>query len=169
VALRAQPLRELLERRVEHLEPAAVELTELVLAGHQVHRCSALRAGLGQEERAVRELQCREDELPRGPFLAERSPAEPPGDHEVDDQEQPGLELEDDALAHPPQPRDATPLDGADRRVRGSQDEDVPHVDALDRLAEYARREPVEVDCDVGELWQRTLPLVAHTLTEWRW
>ena len=51
----------------------------------------ALAAGLSEEERAVREIECGEPDTP-GRLGAAGPPAEPSGDHEMDHQEQPALE-----------------------------------------------------------------------------
>jgi hypothetical protein len=55
-----------------------------------------------------------------GPF---RQPTQPPGDHQVQNEEQLAFQREDDALADAPQADDLAALGRDDRRDRGAQQE----------------------------------------------
>src|SRR5215213_2368684 len=101
VALGAQTRRELLLIGLENLHAAACEVSETLLAGHQVDRSSSLGARLGQQEHAGWKLEGSE------PYFAwwlrpRRLPAQTTGDHEVNNHEQLIFQLEHDVFAHAP-------------------------------------------------------------------
>ena len=83
---------------------------------------------------------------------ARRTPAQAPGDHQMDDEEEVVLEAEDDALAEPAERDDRATDDGGDRWIDGAQEERAREAHRLERLAENARREALEVQLDVGVL-----------------
>src|SRR5687768_12877229 len=56
VILRAQSLRELVDRALERLQPAAIELDQRLLTSNQMQRRTLLRSGFGQHECSVGEL-----------------------------------------------------------------------------------------------------------------
>ena len=99
------------------LEPAAVELRERVRAAHDVERRALLRARLGEDQRARREVERGERRPCPGRRARRRIPAQAAGDHEVDDEEEIVLEAEHDALAEPATPRPSCPTA---RRAAGS-------------------------------------------------
>ena len=63
-------------------------------------------------------------------------PAEPAGDHQVDDEEQLALEREDDPLAQAPEALHPAAGDLGGRRAHRAEHERVPDGEALERLAE---------------------------------
>ena len=75
---------------------------------NDVHRRALLRRRLGEDQRAVREVERREPDLARD-LLAALLPAQPPRDHQVDHDEALALDADHDALAHA--------LDGLDLRA----------------------------------------------------
>src|SRR5437016_5681404 len=83
VILPGESLGELPEISIEDFEPAASELLERSLAAYEPERRSALRASLGEDQRAVREIECGESKL-AGNFGAGGNPAQPPRDHKMD-------------------------------------------------------------------------------------
>jgi hypothetical protein len=122
---------------------------------HDVQRRAPLGAGLGQREPSAGKSNVASVMRPGG-----FAPARATGsgrDHQVHDDEQLALEREHDALAEAPHGRDTPALHGIDRRRRGAQQERVRDDDALDRLADDARRERVAVGFEVGELGMRRL------------
>jgi hypothetical protein len=78
------------------------------------------------------------------------TPAEAPGDHQVDDQEVLVFQLEDDSLAETPQPDDAAADAGVDRRLDGADEERVGKANPRQYVPNRARLERVEVQLDVG-------------------
>ena len=89
VALAGERLVKLFARGVERLDAAGIERAQRRLAAHQLQRGALLRARFGEEQRAVLEGERGEHLLrPHPRFLAGLPPAQPPGDHEVDDEKQ---------------------------------------------------------------------------------
>ena len=78
---------------LEHLESARVEPSQPVLAAHHVQRGPLLRSGLGEQQRTLFEVERGQAQTARdlGP---RRLPVQPPGDHQVEYQAVPVLELE---------------------------------------------------------------------------
>ena len=110
-----------LEVDLEHLEAARVMLAERRLALDHVQRRPLLRAGLGERQRAVREIERRQrvaaGELGAAWLRACRQ-CSAARDHEVQDEPQVVLEADRDALAEPAQPADPFAVERADRGLR---------------------------------------------------
>ena len=87
-------------------------------------------------------------------ILAPRAglPLEPPGDHQVQDEEQVVLEHEDDALAQPLERDDPLAVDGGERRLDRAQQERARQPHLVERLADHAVGDALDVDGDVGQL-----------------
>src|SRR5262249_59624129 len=98
------------------LDPAGVEGGERRLALQEMNRRALLRPGLGQRERARREVEGRQSEL-AGHLRAWRLPVKATGDHQVDRQEEIALEGDDDALAQAAEPGDDATVGCGDRRI----------------------------------------------------
>ncbi len=105
VVLGGEHRAERLERRAHHLDSAAIVRSKRVLAFDQVERGPLLGARLAQDERARREVEGGEPDLPRQ-LGARFLPGEATGDHQVDHQVQVAVEVDHDALAEPPHPGD---------------------------------------------------------------
>src|SRR5687768_5086665 len=97
------------------------------------------------------------------------APFQAPGDHEVDDDEDRPLELDDDALSHPSRARDLAARHDSWRWSHGAQHERIDHMHPIDALPSDQCVEALEVDDDVRELghapaWRsRELPLRPST------
>ena len=91
----------------------------------------------------------------RAGLLAGREPAQPAGDHQVDDEEELALEREDDALAEPLDADDNLAFDRGNRRRHRAQQERMADADALETVADDLGRQALEVDADVGQLGHR--------------
>jgi hypothetical protein len=138
------------ERDLERFETAAVVLAQSVFAAHDVNRCSSLRAGFGQNKRAVVEVEGGEAELSRN-LRAFRQPFEATGNHQMDDEEEVVLEAEDDALAEAAQCDDGFSGELCGTGLDRAKDEWVGEPDLFERMAEHAGFQRFEVDRDVGK------------------
>src|SRR6516162_2535923 len=98
MALADECVAKALEIGVENFQTARIVGAEAVLAANHVERRPLLRTRLGDEQRTLWEVERRESDLPDG-FRAARSPAEPPGDHQMKNEKEIILEREDDPLA----------------------------------------------------------------------
>ncbi len=107
---------------VHHFKSAAIEGIDQAPAAHQVEGGSFLRAGLGEQQRAVREIETRQPTAP-GDFSALCKPMQPAGDHQMKNEEQISLQLEDDPLSEARNAKSALALGVSQRRIRGAQDE----------------------------------------------
>ena len=103
-----------------------------------------------------REIERRQPDL-AGNRRAAIAPAQPPGDHQVQDEEQLAVELEDDPLAHPPQADDRASFDGGDRRLQRAHEERIADPQPLERLVQHPRGERFEVERDVGQFRHASL------------
>ena len=147
---------EVLQRRAEHLDPARVVLRERLLAAHHVHRRAPLRAFLGEEQRPVLEVE-RGQAAPAGQRRGSLAPAQPPGDHQVDHEEELALEADHDALAEPAQLDHAPTGEGLDRRLDRAQHEHAAQPHAVEHAPLHVSLERAQVDLDVGQLGHRGL------------
>src|SRR5688500_18027263 len=100
MVLALEALGEVRDVGVEDLESAAIELRERVRSLYEVNGRSALRACLGEVERAFLEAERRLREL-AGDRLSPFPPPESAGDHEVDDDEDRVVRSDHDALPEP--------------------------------------------------------------------
>src|SRR5947208_1270289 len=98
VALAREKRAKCLDIDFENFRATRIESAHRCLSAHQMERCSSLRSRLRQKQRAVREVEGRQPQLPRN-FCARRKPAKAAGDHQVDDDEKRVIQLDDDALA----------------------------------------------------------------------
>ena len=105
VALAAERAREIGEARADGLETAAVVLRERVLAANDVEARAPLRARFREDERAVGEIEREQAEL-LGELRAALAKVESPGNHQVQNEKEVAVELEDDALSEPAHARD---------------------------------------------------------------
>jgi len=136
---------------VEHLEPARIVLGEARLAADEIERRAPLRTGLGQDERARREIERGQADL-AAELGARGLPVEPPGDHQVQHQEQIALEADHDALAEAREPDDTAAGRRRDRRIDRAKQERAREPHALEGRAHDPRLERLDVDGDVGQL-----------------
>jgi hypothetical protein len=133
----------------EGLEPARVQRRERGFTAHEMQRRAARGARFGEDQGAAREVEGREshparDRSPRG------LPSQTPGDHQMQHQEQVGVESEHDAFAQAAQVGD-----GAARRRRhgwlhAADQKRVGDADGVQALAADPRAKGPEVELDVG-------------------
>ena len=152
---RVSAARERRERRVEHLEPAGIDARR---APPRPGRRAATPAA-SSRPRSGAACPSGSRTPPARPCPGRcraraRASCSRPGDHQVHDQEELALELEDDALAQAPQARRrAGPRARRHRADRPSAaGTGSPTRSALERLPDDARRQRFDVDGDVGEL-----------------
>ena len=135
----------------EHVDAAPVVRFEPGLAGDQVQGGALDRAGLGQQQRAGREVERREPELLRNRRAAV-PPPQPPGDHEVHDKEQVPRQREDNPFAEAPHAPHRRPVRGVERRRDGAEDEGAQQPDPRQLAPGDARFQARHVDLDVRQL-----------------
>ena len=138
--------------------PPGSSARERRLAAHHLHRRAFPRAGLGEEERAVRELERREEHLRAHAGLLPRlAPPQAAGDHQVDDQEQVVGEHQHDALADAAHVADGLAVERVDRRIDGPENEGAEEVDSLEAPAGDVAGQRLDVDNDVWQ-FRQSLP-----------
>ena len=149
VILPRQARRECGQIRLQHLEAARVEPSELT-SGDQVQRRLPARSRLGQHHRTGRKIERRKSHLARNRSAA-LAPAEPSGNHQVQHEGETAFELEDDALAQTTKPDDGAAFNRADGWIGRAQKEWIGDAEPLERLVEHPRRERLEIQRDVGQ------------------
>ncbi len=77
-------------------------------------------------------------------------PAQAAGDHQVQDEEQAAVQIEDDPFPHPPQSDDHASLDRGDGRLDRAHQERIPEPQPLERLIQHPRGQRFEIERDVG-------------------
>src|SRR5262249_3328764 len=122
---------------------------------HDLHRRALLRARFRQEKNTVRKLERREHH-PRSDagLLSRRAPAQPTGNHQMNDEKPIAVEGENDSLADTAYR--ANPLAGqrVDRWIDGSKNERTEELDALKRLPDDMAFESFDVNDNVREFRQ---------------
>ncbi len=137
------------QRRVENLEASRVERCELRDPCHDVHRRLTASSLFSEDGRAGREIERRQAHLAWN-GRATLPPAQPSGNHQVQDQEQTAVEVKDDPLSHPPQSHDHAAFDGSDGRLDRAHEERIPEPQPLERLIKHPRGQRFEIERDVG-------------------
>ena len=148
---------EFIQPGVEHLEAAGIVGGERRRAARDIERRPLLGAGLGEQQRPGREVEGREPD-PAGRLGPVPLPTQTAGDHQVENDVQVAGEAEHDALAEPAQVFDRPSDQLGDRRIDRAQDERAGQPHALERLADNAGAQGLEVDGDVGQLGHRNSP-----------
>ena len=152
MALARQRLVKLFARRLERLDAAGIQRAQRRFSSHHLQRRALLRARLGEKQRAVLEQERGEHQLrPHPGLLARLAPAQPPGDHQVDDEKQIVVEGEHEALADAAHTANGLGMNGSERRIDGAQDEGAVQGDPLEAAADDVARQRLEIDDDVGE------------------
>ena len=106
VVLAPQHTPEIVQTAVQHLDAAGIVLSANSRGtAHGMQRRTLDGARLGEDQGAGRQIESRQAQLARN-ASPRRAPAKPPGDHQVEDQEEIALKLEDDALAQPVETQD---------------------------------------------------------------
>ena len=141
----------------EYFEPAGVEGRERRLAATQCSDARRLVPASVNASVPARELEDRERD-PGRRLRAALEPAQPAGDHQVQDEKPFVVEREDDPLAEPPHVDHAPAFGLADRRHGGAQHERIAGSARARAAAERMRDgERVAVDVEVGKLRHRRL------------
>src|SRR5262249_38876352 len=152
VVLARQGLSKLVTRDLKRLDAARIERSERRLALHELHRRALLRSGFGQPQRAVRELKRGEHDFRAQPQLfAARSPTQPAGNHQMNDQKEVRLERQDDPLADAADASDFPTDDRLNRRRHRPQDEWTLNMEPLQRVIHDGGRQRLRVDDDIRE------------------
>ena len=111
-----------------------------------------LGAGFGEDDRAVWKIECREANLAWNGRPAV-TPTQPPGNHQVNDDEDFVGHDEDDAFAHPPE-AEHLPARQLFRPWRDRpHNERVANPQALERLPRHPPGEGLEIEGDVWQFW----------------
>ena len=140
-----------IEIDVEHVDPARVVIVKRRASTDEKQRRLAFRSRFSEDQRAVVEVHREQTDLTRDSgtrFL----PAETPGDHQMQNEEQLALQLEDDPLTEPVQRDDGLALQRRQGWIDGTQEERGRQPDAVHAMPDDARSEGVQVEQDVGEL-----------------
>ena len=139
------------ERRAEGIEVAGedidasgVEGTQIFVALHNVQRCAALGACLGQNQGTVGKVE-RGERLAPGKLGLWSTPVQAAGNHQVQDQPKIILYADCNALAYTPQFADDVTFRVRNRRLRGAQEEGAGQAYAVEWLTDDARFERGDV------------------------
>jgi hypothetical protein len=132
------------------IEAARVDFFGGGFVGEEVEGGAAFGAGFGEDEGAVREVECGEV-VSDAEFRAERAPVEAAGDHEMKDEPEAVVEFEDDAFADAVEFADGVVFDLFDGGLDGAEEEWAGDADVGEGLAYDAGFEGGEVGRDVGE------------------
>src|SRR5688572_13796790 len=116
MVLAREPLRKLRACGFENLEPATLELNERFFSANEPQGSAALRARFGQDQCAIREIECSEADL-AGDFGGRFQPPQPARDHQMDDEEEIVFQLEDDSLPHAANPGNRLSFHRTYRRI----------------------------------------------------
>jgi hypothetical protein len=149
VVLARERLEEALGRGGEGLDAAGIKRAVCILSGEEMHLRALLGARFGQEERAVREVERGHAQL-AWDLRARLAPAEPAGDHEVDDDLVISFEVQHDALCHARDPHDLEIRELLRAGGDGPEQERARETDARERLSADAARDVLDVELDVG-------------------
>ena len=142
------------EVRVLDLQAAGVEARERRLADDEVQRARRFVPASVNASVPSRELESRERD-PRRRLRRVLEPAQPPRDHQMQDEIAFTRERDDDALAEPAHVVDAPALGVADRRHGSAQYEGIDDPHPHERLSADACGERLDVDGEVGKLRHR--------------
>ena len=133
----------------EDVDSARVDVVCGGLVCEEMERGSAFGACFGEDEGPVGEVEGGEV-IAASEFCAEGAPVEAAGDHEVQDEPDAVVELEDDAFADAMERADGVALDFFDARLDGAEEERTGDADVGEGLADDARLQSGEVGRDVG-------------------
>jgi hypothetical protein len=135
----------------EHVDAAGIVRAQRRPAGDHVQGRALAGAHLRQEQRAGREVERRQAVLPRH-LPAAVAPAEPPRDHQVQNEKEVVVRAQDDPLAQSLHRAHRLALDRRHRRVDRTKQERARDARALERLVDDARPEALDVDGHVRKL-----------------
>src|SRR5205085_11096077 len=111
-----------------------------------LHRC-----GVGEDKAARIEVECGQVHLAGQPS-ASIAPLQPPGDHQMDNDEQLIFHLKNDPLAQPIKPNDVLSAKLIRTRTYSPKYKWAAKPDTVQRLAHNPRRQCVKITKDVRQL-----------------
>ncbi len=114
-----------------------------------MERSSPLGSRFGEDERAVRKVESCEV-ISATKFGANPAPVESAGDHEVQDEPESVVELEDDALADAVKSANSVAFGLFDAWLEGAEEKWTCNADVGERLANDAWLKRREIGRDVG-------------------
>src|SRR5438309_1984534 len=109
-----------------------------------------LRAGFGQNQRTVLEVE-RCQVLTSPELCSFRAPMQTPGDHEVQHEPKIAFDSNRNSFPDPPNFADRPPFYICQRWLRCTEQERARQAYVLNRLAQYAGFESIDVS---GDIWQ---------------
>src|SRR5258708_36714023 len=104
----------------ENFDSSRINRMQALLAGENVQRRAALRAGFGEDQRAARKIESRKT-LPARQLCLRRPPVQTPRNHQVQHQPQIALHSNRDAFADAPQLAHGAALNTRQRRLYRAQ------------------------------------------------
>jgi hypothetical protein len=134
----------------EDFDSAGVYLFCGGFVGEEIKRGSALGAGFGKDEGAVGKVEGGEV-VAASEFGAKRAPVEAAGNHEMEDEPEAIVELEDDSLADAMECADGVVFDLFDAWMDGAEEEWAGEAEVSEWLADDTWGEGGEIGGDVGE------------------
>ena len=138
------------EVRGEDLDSAWIYFFCGGFIGEEIKRGSALGAGFGEDEGAVGKVEGGEV-VAASEFRVEGAPMEAAGDHEMKDEPEAVVELEDDSLADAVEGADGVVVDFFDVWMDGAEEEGAGDAEVSEWLAYDAWGEGGEIGGDVGK------------------
>src|SRR4029077_17598820 len=133
--------------RIEWLDAPRVERANGLFSADDVEGRPLLRRGRGEQEGPGRKVERGEAEL-AGHLGSGRPPAQASRDHQMQDQMQIGLEIEDDALSHATHRLHRPAVCLAEGRIERADEKRARYPDALERLADDPAPKVDQIDFD---------------------
>ena len=140
-----------IETRQAELAARPGERLKGAFAADDVDRSPFFRAGFGQGQDSGREVESGQPDLARQ-LGAGRSPVEPAGDHEVEDEIKVVLKAPDDALAQAQKILDRAAVERGQRGFEGADEKRTFDICFVQYLALDPRPQVFDVDGNIGEL-----------------
>ena len=135
----------------EDVDAARIVLLQRLDARDNMQRGLSFRPGFREYEGAVDEVEREEPDFSWN-FRATLPPAQPAGDHQMQDEKEVALQLEDDPLAQTIQRDNCFSVRSRQWRIDRAQEKRRGQPDAFDSMPDDARGKRVQVEQDVGKL-----------------
>jgi hypothetical protein len=129
---------------------------EFIPTANEVDGCTSFRAGLGQEKRAVGEIERRQTTSFRR-LRAGLSPLQSPRDHEVDHHEEFTVKREDHPFAEPTDIQDASTCNLIGRRGDRAKHKGVGHPEPLQSRSGDQPVQTLDIDRDIRQFGHGTM------------
>jgi hypothetical protein len=121
---------------------------KLTFSLNEMQRSAPLRPGFGQQQSAGRKVEGGKADSARR-LRPGRLPAQPPRDHEVQDQEQLVVQFQDESLAEPAQATDRFPRGLCQRRGHTAQQKRAAQPHLVQGLSDDAGMQTFQIDHDI--------------------